>query len=416
VCPSGCAYTSIQTAIDAAAPGAVIKIGPGYYTENLVVDRSVTLAGAGNSTVLYPAVSAPTVPGCPGSLCRFRASTMILVEADNVTIEGMILEGNNPALTSGVVVGGVDIDARNGIEEAYPLGVFQHLVVSNVTVRDVYLRGIEPVSLAGVESFAFDHDTVVNVQGDPTNSIGIFNSGGTGSITNNRVISATFGIISNFSGGTVYSGNVVTNSKVSIQTVYNGDPPSSSDDVIENNTVSNCISGGSGISAQEPEISPIVTGNRITGCAVGLADYGNGLPGQNPVPGPVFSNNFVDGDGAATSDPAGTYGAYVTTDEPGDGIGDVNATFTGNTIQGFTTGLLVTQTSPTNGDTGVGNAVVAAHGNSFQYNGTGVSAGPSSSVDASGNWWGCAHGPNTPGCDTTAGTLVTTPFLASRPR
>jgi hypothetical protein len=31
VCASGCAYTGIQAAINAASPGATITIGPGNY-------------------------------------------------------------------------------------------------------------------------------------------------------------------------------------------------------------------------------------------------------------------------------------------------------------------------------------------------------------------------------------------------
>ena len=60
VCPSGCSYTGIQAAINAASPGATITIGPGSYTENVVVNKPVTLKGSGSSsTVIYPAVSNP---------------------------------------------------------------------------------------------------------------------------------------------------------------------------------------------------------------------------------------------------------------------------------------------------------------------------------------------------------------------
>src|ERR1039458_9658091 len=84
VCSTRCPFTSIQAAINAASPGATITIGPGNYYENVVVNKSVTLQGSRNGTVIYPATSAPEC-ATSSTLCGGAASTIILVEANNVT-------------------------------------------------------------------------------------------------------------------------------------------------------------------------------------------------------------------------------------------------------------------------------------------------------------------------------------------
>src|ERR1035441_640637 len=50
VCANGCAFTSIQAAINAVSPGATITIGAGKYYENVVVSKSVTLQRSRNRT------------------------------------------------------------------------------------------------------------------------------------------------------------------------------------------------------------------------------------------------------------------------------------------------------------------------------------------------------------------------------
>lgn len=46
VCPSGCPFTKIQAALDAANEGDTITVGPGVYRENLKITKSLSLSGA----------------------------------------------------------------------------------------------------------------------------------------------------------------------------------------------------------------------------------------------------------------------------------------------------------------------------------------------------------------------------------
>jgi nitrous oxidase accessory protein NosD len=50
VCGSGCDSTTIQGGIGLATDGDTINVGPGTYAEDVTVNKSVTLVGAGSGT------------------------------------------------------------------------------------------------------------------------------------------------------------------------------------------------------------------------------------------------------------------------------------------------------------------------------------------------------------------------------
>ena len=399
VCSSGCFFKSIQTAINAAQPGATITIGAGSYYENLLVDKPLTLHGAGTQTVIYPAVSMPICAG--GSLCGGTASNIILVQASNVTLTGLWLRGDNPKLTSGVVVGGEDLDARNGVITNHEAGTFNNLTVAKVKVTGAYLRGIY-ASSGG--TFNFNHDTVENVQAVEA-SIAMFDFEGAGTMSYNKVSNANDAISANWSKGTQFLNNSITKSGSGVHTDNNGGSGGVAD-VIRGNKVRECKTDGYGVFVFVPYVSATVESNKVSGCAVGLAAYGGAVSGE----GPTFTKNTVNGAGASTSNNAGTYGAYLTTDQLGYGYGDVTATLTGNVFEHSNTGLFVTQAS------GGQATVTASPGNSFIGNGTGANGDVGTTVNAQSDWWGCAAGPNMGGtCNTAIGTVTFTPWLTAKP-
>jgi nitrous oxidase accessory protein NosD len=406
VCSSGCFFNSIQSAINAAQPGATITIGAGNYYENLLVNKALTLKGAGVNTVVYPATSKPICGG--GSLCGGEASNIVLVQADNVTITSLWLRGDNPNLTSGVIVGGEDIDARNGIITNHPVGVYNNLTVSKVKVTGVYLRGIY-ASSGG--TFNLNHDTVENVQAEGA-SIAMFNFGGSGVMSFNKVSSANDAISANWSKGTQFLNNTVSKSGSGVHTDNNGGFGGSAD-TIKTNVIRECKIDGYGIFVFVPYVSATVESNKVTGCAVGVAVYGSATPGQ----GPTFAKNVANGTGASTTNNTGTFGAYLTTDQLGFAYGDVTATLSGNSFSHFNTGLFVTQTSPTETQPAGGQATVTASpNNSFYANGTGANGDTGTTVNAQNDWWGCPKGPNAGGtCNTAVGTVQFTPWLTTKP-
>lgn len=404
VCSTGCAYTSINAAISAAAPKATITIGKGSFSENVVVNKEVTLEGKGNSTVIYPAFSAPTCK-TNSTLCGGAASTIIVTEANNVTIKKLWLKGANPALAgepNAVEVGGEKLNARNGIVENYGTGVYNNLTVEDVKVTGVYRRAIYAASEG--TGFNFNNDTVENVQGEEQ-SIAMFGYNTSGKMEHNKVTKASDALAANYSKGIDFVENTITNSASAIHTDNNGGSGGVAD-VIKGNKVKGCTLNGYGIWIFAPYVSATVESNQVKGCDVGLAAFGSQVPGE----GPTFSKNKVSGTGATTNDPEGTYGVYLSTSLLGYGSGNLTVTLTGNELEQSGTGMFVEQKEGSQ-------ATVTASGNSIIKNTKeGANGEAGTIVNAQNNWWGCPTGPNTSThCDSALGTVTYTPWLTAKP-
>lgn len=396
VCGSGCTSTTIQGAIGVADAGDTIQVGEGTYFENVVVNKPLTLEGAGAATTtILPEVSSPNPCSNGESLCgaASTSSNIILVEADNVTITGFTLDGDNPALSSGIVRGGFDIDARNGIITNHLAGSFDALLVADVTVKNIYLRGLY-ASSGG--TFTFAANTVTNVRGDGF-SIAIFNSGGAGLISENTVSQANDGIASNHSLGVSFLNNTISNAGSGVHTDNPGDF-GGTPDLIEGNVVSDCDADGYGVWTFVPDLPPQFTNNTVTNCAVGMAAFGQRGSGTT-----VFQGNVVDGKTAAVN----SIGALASTNQFSFGTGDVAVSFVGNRIERFETGLFVDE------DQG-GQVNASASNNVIAGNTSGASGLASLGVNAQNNWWGCNFGPGFTGCDPAEASFTTDPWLVNR--
>lgn len=95
VCPWGCGFGSIQAAIDAAAPGDVVYVYPGFYRESLVITKDITLRGSGPDRVIiqgvrpgWPVISVWTTE--PGNLIGIALEEDTPIE---VTLDGLQIQG-----------------------------------------------------------------------------------------------------------------------------------------------------------------------------------------------------------------------------------------------------------------------------------------------------------------------------------
>ena len=94
-CPNA-AFTSIQAAVNAANPGDVIRVCPGTYVEQVVVDKSVRLQADNGAIVMPSNMNANTTSAGSG---KPLAVVVLVKDATDVNIEGFIVDGTNNGIT-----------------------------------------------------------------------------------------------------------------------------------------------------------------------------------------------------------------------------------------------------------------------------------------------------------------------------
>jgi parallel beta-helix repeat protein len=158
---TGLGYVGIQQAIDdpQTLNGHTISVTAGIYTELVSVTKQLTLLGAQHGqdalartaafvggkadstleSIIYTPINNPT-GGNPGAADLFRVLT------HNVTIDGFVFDGNNPALlTSTVQIEGVDAHARRGVTNIGPDDSFNplnNLILRNNVFQNFGDRGV----------------------------------------------------------------------------------------------------------------------------------------------------------------------------------------------------------------------------------------------------------------------------------
>jgi nitrous oxidase accessory protein NosD len=93
-CPTA-TFTSIQDAISAADPGSLIRICPGTYREQLSINKSLSIEGDNGAIVLPTRMVANTT----GSSGTPIAAAILVKDAANVEIEGLIVDTTNNGIT-----------------------------------------------------------------------------------------------------------------------------------------------------------------------------------------------------------------------------------------------------------------------------------------------------------------------------
>ncbi|NUP97451.1 MAG: lamin tail domain-containing protein, partial [Planctomycetaceae bacterium] len=137
----GLYFCTIQGAINAANPGDVLDIGAGTYTENVIVNKTLSLVG--NSG--FPATR-PVIVG--------TGAQVILVAATNVTLENLQVDFDGTGATSG--------SPKSGIVAPTP-STYDGLLVKDCLVQSTATTGVSIFNSFGLQLASLSASGTANV-------------------------------------------------------------------------------------------------------------------------------------------------------------------------------------------------------------------------------------------------------------
>jgi parallel beta-helix repeat protein len=108
-------FTSIQAAVNAARPGDLIRVCPDRFSESVVIDKALTLKGDPDAIEALDCF-APTLPGFSTDQQAIvdpagdGFSIAVRLDADDVVMEGLVIEGASVGIDAGDRFSGHRID------------------------------------------------------------------------------------------------------------------------------------------------------------------------------------------------------------------------------------------------------------------------------------------------------------------
>ena len=399
-------FSTIQAAINAANPGDTINVFAGTYAEQIEITKQLTLLGPNANinpntgarvaeAVIIPTSSDPLNPSFAGPIIvSFGDNGTTFVGTNGITFKGFTVDGDNPALTSGILFNGADVDAEFGIygtETANPDAVIQNNIVKNIGEIAVWLNSNGQGGAKNANSRITENKV--------DNTLGVFGQGIRISddawldVTNNVVTRVRNGIvIENFSGNTtthpasVIADNHVTSFRIGIRHnlhyVYSAPGFTITRNIVQpyvpailpSQVTLPTAYQGIRVESIQQTVFVTVENNTLNGNLTTMQTGGytrnEGLYVTNSSatsPNILFRRNDVQ------SFIRGAF--HETTAVP---------TFQCNNFMGNTTGVLI-DSAATNG--------LVANNNNIAGNGFGMQNNGPATVNAQMNWWGAANGP-----------------------
>jgi parallel beta-helix repeat protein len=325
-CVAGTQYVTIQEAINASTSGAMIKVCPAYYMEQIYINHPLTLVGVSSSVYDAPVIASPST----GLIVEDHtfAPQVLIADTTGANLTNLAIDGANNGL---VACGGVDgvgilyhnasgtvnkVTFRNQIIPGAPHGcdhfrgvmaTVDASLAASVTVENSVFRNFGYEAIRADQpglSVTIANNYVAGVEAAHHSGNGIaIHGGATGSVTGNTVsnevwidnvspdfFGAAWGIFVGCSTGVTVSGNtvtdtqggivldcatsnnnIVTGNKIFNTKGYDGIYIGGNNNMVQKNTIS-----GAGQSGIHVDTSlgggggNTVTGNTITDSCAGL--------------------------------------------------------------------------------------------------------------------------------------------------
>ncbi len=262
-------YTSIQAAVDAAANGDTIIVYPGAYTENVDVNKELTIeSDSGNPDDTVVRVADPS-------------EHIFYVTANNVIISGFTVTGAISNRKAGIYLYGIEgCVVNNNIVTDNSYGI--DLLYSNDNMlkdNNALNNTFSGIGMSGSSGNTLTSNTVSD------NQVGIFigDSKGntlTGNIASNNSYDGIF--LASASNNTLSNNNIWGNIECGILQSY------STKNTLNNNNIWSNVIGISLIGSSGNTLAGnIASNNSYSG--IDLADYSEG----NTLTGNIVSNNQV---------------------------------------------------------------------------------------------------------------------------
>jgi len=143
------AFATMQEGINAVEPGGTVSVAAGAYAERPVIAKPLSLLGP-RAGIDPNGVNARTDPGTeariipPTDDTALPGGILVSVKANNVTVDGFTLDGDNTAFSGVVQLNGTDCNAATGIatRDTHVEG----LLIAHNIIRNLRCEGVSIIN------------------------------------------------------------------------------------------------------------------------------------------------------------------------------------------------------------------------------------------------------------------------------